>query len=286
MYGLRMLWSNAVISVAASACVLRSWSLLYGTQPAGFRPWIFAAGIGAATWLAYTWQRHVKSTRPDGLREEHSQWLQNHHTKLRWVGLLLAPAACIPLVQTIASAGDALPTAPVLFVGLLTAGLLTLLYAGLPGIGGVHLALRRWPRLKLMWIGLTWSIVTAVWPALLNTAASFANEDVFLMALERALVIMALTLPFDLRDRNWDAPAMKTLPQAWGTRGTRITAAAMLILAALVSTKAAHGNLVFGAGPLMMVPAVAFAHERRSAWYFVMLDAALVADAALVMTLV
>jgi len=279
-----MLWSNAVISVAAAGCVLRSWLLSHPSESGASVPWMFAAGIGAATWLAYTWQRHVKSTRPGGLRSDHLAWLLSHKKTLRWIAVLLIPTALAPLIQTAATAEATMSTALLLVFGLGAAGLLTLLYAGLPGIRGVQLALRRMPRFKLLWIGLTWSIITALWPALLGAGnASFERGTLVLIAAERALVIMALTLPFDLRDRNWDPASMKTLPQLWGTKGTRITAVAMLLAAAGASTVASAGNLAFAIGPLIMVPAVACAHERRSPWYFAMLDAALIADAALVM---
>lgn len=284
MRGSRMLWSNAVISVAAAGCVLRSWSLSHPAESEASVPWLFATGIGAATWLAYTWQRHVKSTRPNGLRSAHLVWLRAHKKTLKWVAVLLGPLALAPLAQTAATAETTMSTALLLFFGLCAAGLLTLLYAGLPGIRGVQLALRRMPRLKLLWIGLTWSVITALWPALLGAdITSFERGTLILIAAERALVIMALTLPFDLRDRNWDPASMKTLPQLWGTKGTRITAVAMLLAAAWASTAASGGNFAFAIGPLIMVPAVACANERRSPWYFVMLDAALVADAALVM---
>ncbi len=283
MRGFNVLWSNAVISVAASGCVVRSWCLSHHTDTEAPVPWLFAAGIGAATWLAYTWQRHVKSTRPRGLRNDHLLWLRTHKRTLRWTGAILVPAALIPLTQTVAIAETAVSTI-LLFIGLITASLLTLLYAGLPGIRGLQVALRRLPRLKLLWIGLTWSMVTAMWPALMDiSSTSMEGTTLFLIASERALVIMALTLPFDLRDKNWDPPSMKTVPQQWGVLGTRVAATAMLIAAALASVAASGGNPALGIGPLLMVPAVACAHERRSPWYFVLLDAALIADAALVL---
>ena len=217
MRGSRMLWSNAVISVAAAGCVLRSWSLSHPAESEASVPWLFATGIGAATWLAYTWQRHVKSTRPNGLRSAHLVWLRAHKKTLKWVAVLLGPLALAPLAQTAATAETTMSTALLLFFGLCAAGLLTLLYAGLPGIRGVQLALRRMPRLKLLWIGLTWSVITALWPALLGAdITSFERGTLILIAAERALVIMALTLPFDLRDRNWDPASMKTLASTLG----------------------------------------------------------------------
>ncbi|MGB0510138.1 MAG: hypothetical protein ACPGGB_04385, partial [Flavobacteriales bacterium] len=96
-----LLWSNAVIALAACACVLTTLCLNgAGTLSGGTMA--FAAGIGSATWLAYTWQRHVKSTRPGGLRPTHLQWHRRHWPRLRGVGLLLLPLAAVPAGLTTA----------------------------------------------------------------------------------------------------------------------------------------------------------------------------------------
>lgn len=286
MRGYRVLWSNAVISVAASGCVLRSWCMSHHGGPNAELPWVFALGIGAATWLAYTWQRHVKSTRSHGLRPAHLQWFNAHKHTFRWVGIFMLPFAVLPLVRTATLAGSSQSSALLLIAGLCVAGLLTLLYAGLPGEKGLKLALRRLPRLKLLWIGLTWSVITALWPAVLDAnSAAMESGNLYLVALERALVIMALTLPFDLRDRNWDPPFMKTLPQQWGTRGTRIAAVVMLIAATAASAIATQGSLEFGFGPLIMIPLVAWASDQRTPLYYALLDATLILDAAMVLAL-
>ena len=83
-----LLWSNAVISAAAAACVLGSLAL-GGNGLTGPSEWAFAFGVGSATWWAYTWQRHVKSTRPDGLRPDHLAWHRHHWPSIRLVALLL-----------------------------------------------------------------------------------------------------------------------------------------------------------------------------------------------------
>ena len=72
-----LLWSNVVIAIAASCTVLTTFGLANFTT-LRLREWAFAVGIGAATWIAYTWQRHVKSTRSTGLRPDHLSWHERH----------------------------------------------------------------------------------------------------------------------------------------------------------------------------------------------------------------
>ena len=139
------------------------------------------------------------------------------------------------------------------------------------------------PGLKMIWIGRTWSIITALWP--IGHGLRRVNGVSFIRAWvlwgERFLVIAALTLPFDLRDRAWDPDGMRTWPQWLGPKGTRILA--------LVPHRGRHGRAVVGPsweatsvalGLVPMAWAVSLAREERSAGYYVGLDALLIVDAA------
>ncbi len=206
MRGVRLLWSNAVISLGAAGCVMRSFCLT-GWEGNHATPWVFALGLAASTWLAYTWQRHVKSTRIDGLRPEHAAWHARQTKKLAGLSLIVLPLALWPLWLSWQKwmGADATDWVPVLV--LATAIFLTALYAGLPGDRGIRFALRRLPRMKLMWIGLVWALVTAAWPAWWLHGQSVGSTLSWgALMTERACIIMALTLPFDLRDRDWDPP--------------------------------------------------------------------------------
>ena len=95
---------------------------------------------------------------------------------------------------------------------------------------------------------------------------------------DRFLVIAALTLPFDLRDRAW-IPRMRTWPQWLGPKGTR--ASRRLVAAAMGVRWLAHPEATSVAlGLVPMAWAVSLAHEERSAGYYVGLDALLLVDAA------
>lgn len=284
MHGDRLLWSNAVIATGAAACVIRTWSLAGHAIPLDRGAWRFALGMAAATWLAYGWQRHVKSTRPDGLRSGHRAWLHSHRRSLLIVALLLLPLALQPLSHTVGLCPQALSEGPLLPAVLVLAGLLTAMYAGLPGDRGARYALRRMPRLKLLWIGLVWGLVTAAWPATIaNCPGTLNTGNLMWLIAERGCTIMALTLPFDLRDRHWDPPEFRTWPQRCGTRGTRILAAFLLLLAAGATWHLQGPAPRYLIGTALMWPAVLAAHEHRSPGYFVMLDALLVADAAVIL---
>ena len=246
-------------------------------------PWVFALGLAASTWLAYTWQRHVKSTRIDGLRPEHAAWHARQTKKLAGLSLIVLPLALWPLWLSWQKwmGADATDWVPVLV--LATAIFLTALYAGLPGDRGIRFALRRLPRMKLMWIGLVWALVTAAWPAWWLRGQSVGSTLSWgALMTERACIIMALTLPFDLRDRDWDPPSLRTIPQRWGPMGTRI-AAIFLLIVACAAAHAAGNALRYCIGPVLMMPAVWCASKDRGPGYFLLLDGLLILDAVAVM---
>jgi hypothetical protein len=277
-----LLWSNAVISAAAAACVLGSLAL-GGTGLSGPAKWAFALGVGSATWWAYTWQRHVKSTRPDGLRPDHLAWHRHHWPRIRLVALLLLPLASAPLLMT---AGNLLATPSALLstpIALLaTCAAITVLYAGLPGERGIRQSLRRIPGIKMLWIAGAWATITALWPIWWASGMeSGLPEGAVLLWGERFLVIAALTLPFDLRDRRWDPDGMRTWPQLLGPAGTRILGLAFLVAAGLLRwalQPALEWNALLG--PAAMAIAVLAAREDRPLSYYGLLDALIIADAA------
>ena len=276
-----LLWSNATISLAAAGCVFASLAMS-GTGGPTRGTAGFALGLSAATWCAYSWQRHIKATRKRGLRPDHLAWQQRHAPRLRRLALLIVPIAALPLLWTwiasrMTSHGQSLHTWSL----ILGAGIITALYAGSPGLRGRRFALRRMPGLKMIWIGGAWAVLTAIWPVWWK--ALEANlplpDSTWNLALERFLVIAALTLPFDLRDRDWDAADMRTWPQLLGTAGTRLLGVTLLCGAWALRTTSLHQPWTAGIGLLPMVVMVAMARENRPAGYFVALDALLMVDA-------
>ena len=133
----------------------------------------------------------------------------------------------------------------------------------------------------MIWIGGAWAVLTAIWPVWWK--ALEANlplpDSTWNLALERFLVIAALTLPFDLRDRDWDAADRRTGPQLLGTAGTRLLGVTLLCGAWALRTTSLHQPWTAGIGLLPMVAMVALARENRPTGYFVALDALLMMDA-------
>ena len=114
-----------------------------------------------------------------------------------------------------------------IFLPIIGLGFFSVIY-GLPIYkNGSHLfRLRDVPGLKIFLIAFVWAYVTEGLPALIN------GEPLYYLALfERFLFIFAITIPFDIRDVNYDASHLATIPQYFGIN----TAKWMALLAILSS---------------------------------------------------
>lgn len=77
---------------------------------------------------------------------------------------------------------------------------------------GERVSLRNYPTVKIFSIAFVWAIVSVLFPLqnyLLET-------EVWIVFIQRFLLIMSLVIPFDIRDIRIDAPNLKTLPQQIG----------------------------------------------------------------------
>lgn len=103
-------------------------------------------------------------------------------------------------------------------------GLITFLYA-IPFLPrqifiDQHKNLRSIGGLKVYVIALVWSGVTVLLP-LLNNDYDF-DASVWVVAIQRFLLVMLLTLPFEIRDLRYDSLKLSTIPQEIGIKYTKI----------------------------------------------------------------
>lgn len=97
------------------------------------------------------------------------------------------------------------------------AGTLTLLYA-LP-VFSASRNLRTIPGLKIYVIGMVVSIVTVIMPLYLKV--NIWQEDVIIVFVQRFILVVALVLPFEIRDLKFDRLQLETIPQRIGVSRTK-----------------------------------------------------------------
>ncbi len=78
------------------------------------------------------------------------------------------------------------------------------------------ITLRSFAFVKLFLIAISWAGVTVLIP-LLNYNIAIQQHETFTF-IQRFLFVLVITLPFDIRDVNYDNDALKTLPQVFGVQ--------------------------------------------------------------------
>src|SRR5690606_12143927 len=95
------------------------------------------------------------------------------------------------------------------------------------------LALRDLPVTKIFWIAGTWAVVTAILPLLGHKSI---DVEWSLIVVERFVFILAITIPFDTRDMDYDDPFQETLTQFIGIRSSVWLALLCTLFFAVIAT--------------------------------------------------
>jgi hypothetical protein len=98
--------------------------------------------------------------------------------------------------------------------------LMTFFYAiPLFKIGNIEVSFRNFPSIKIFSIGIAWAGISVFFP--LYEAHYTIDRDVYLEFVQRFLFLIALTLPFDIRDVQIDSKSLKTIPQVLGISASK-----------------------------------------------------------------
>lgn len=101
-------------------------------------------------------------------------------------------------------------------------------------------ALRDIPHIKIHLIAITWVLIAAVWP-LMREDKSILDYTELLIALY--FIMIAIIIPFDIRDLGYDDLKKKTTPQLIGVKWSKIVAAIILSLGYALTTLYDYGFL-------------------------------------------
>ncbi len=129
--------------------------------------------------------------------------------------------------------------------------------------------LRNVPGLKLFLIAITWTGLTLYLP--LFSARIHDTPDAYIAIAQRFLFILAITIPFDIRDAQFDLPGLNTIPQLLGVNRSKLMAVMMLMLVVLLDLMIPYKNpndfwinlFIMG----MSIMFVAFSGIKRGRFY-------------------
>lgn len=149
--------------------------------------------------------------------------------------------------------------------------ILTILYT-LPFFPNIKNA-RNWAGLKIYIVSICWVGVTVILPIINSEIA--IQQDFYIIALQRFLLIFTLILIFEIIDLKTDDTHLKTVPQQIGVKNTKILGFILLIVFCGLGIFNSNGNFQFLElkWQLNFVIAIIialflfFANEKRSKYY-------------------
>lgn len=220
----------------------------------GIEKWLFY-GLFAffSTLVAYNGQRLLKAK--EGKNTPWLSWVKTHTNVLFTLTLISALAAGLCLIQIIEFKYDAL-------LLLIFASASSILYV--IRIGNKNA--REVPYLKIHLIAFTWVFVLVLFPIL--NANSEAHT--LWMFVAHYFYVVAVTIPFDIRDLKYDDPSHKTIPQVLGVFFAKINGIILLILffgIMIWQEPTLISNWVFHLAVGIQMVFVGFMNEKRSDFY-------------------
>ncbi len=129
--------------------------------------------------------------------------------------------------------------------------------------------LRNVPGLKLFLISITWTGLTLYLPLL--SAEVHDVQHVYISIAQRFLFIFAITIPFDIRDAQFDLPGLNTFPQKLGVNNSKIMAVLALLMVVILDTLMPYKDPNYFRVNLFMmglsVVMIAFSGAKRGRYY-------------------
>ncbi|NOS94338.1 MAG: UbiA family prenyltransferase [Cyclobacteriaceae bacterium] len=218
-----LIHSNIYISLAAVFLTVET-QIQLGLVPQ-WRPYLFI--IFFATLFEYNLHRLVTLLMvKDAIHSDKHAWVRENQ-KAFYTLVIISTIAFI-VVLWIAKTKVLLTLAPI--------ALLTLFYSiPIARSKSYIFRLREVPYLKLFLIAFVWAAITILLPVV-HAEITFDRTHVVLLFAERFLFILAIAIPFDIRDMESDRQAnLKTIPILLNEdRSLRVSFVALLAFAVLV----------------------------------------------------
>lgn len=244
-----LIQTNIFISLAATAFTVEA-QILLGFDPE-WRPYLFI--IFFATFFEYNIHRLITVLfRPAALEDPKHHWVKKHKTGF----YILCVISLIGFVYAISFARKEV------LIALAPLALITLFYS-IPvfQLNKILFRLREIPFLKIFLISGVWAGATILLPVI-EKGLDFLNGNVVLVFIERFLFVFAITIPFDIRDRESDLKIrLKTIPVILGNKRS-LRLASALTLAFMMMTTIHH----FYTGQFFIIPAMLI--SGLSTFYF------------------
>lgn len=129
--------------------------------------------------------------------------------------------------------------------------------------------LRSWGGVKIFVVALVWSGTTVVLP-LLASRTDF-SWDMGVEVFQRFLFVLVLMIPFEIRDLQYDAPELGTLPQRFGVTRTKVFGALLapvFFFATFLKDELSVAELVSKGVLFVILGILMFITQRKQSKYY------------------
>lgn len=135
-------------------------------------------------------------------------------------------------------------------------------------IGGKNL--REVPFIKIHLISIVWVLILILFPFFQLRHSTPNWTVVFLVCLAHYAYVLAITIPFDIRDLKYDKPSQKTIPQLIGIQSSKLISVGLLLFFTVIITGVGmpvRSNPLFYIAVLTQVLLIVFMQPDRSDLY-------------------
>lgn len=214
-----LIYGHVWVALAVAAQIL--WTTLFLHEGTLARRYALAAFLGSFT--AYGVMRLARIEGPEGTEYANLLWYRSNKLLMNVLVGLSGVAAFLLLW----------PLWPKIWRIMVPAVVLTFFYVTpFTSSNGIGIGLRMVPFLKALLIAALWAIVAVAIPLHLDPVG-FSRFNIIALTCMRVPLILSLAILFDVRDQTSDAPALRTVPIVFGTKGAKGIALFLLLCSAV-----------------------------------------------------
>lgn len=251
-----IIFTNLVVSISAGVLCLG-----IGKYFLADKEWEKAIFVFFSTLSVYNFQRVLKISN-DTTQSEQMMWMLQHKISIYTLTLIGSIGSIYYFVRYFFH--------PYYFLLFIPAGVVCFLYALKFLKMRTHIvSLRELPFVKIFLIALIWAVSCFWFPIIAHP--NFSILETILLALIGFIYVLAVTIPFDIRDLKYDCSTQKTIPQIIGWKAARTLSIFLLIISfgglILLSVKLIYAYyfwLAFGLHLFLLLKA----NPNRPSYYF------------------
>lgn len=130
-----------------------------------------------------------------------------------------------------------------------------------------ELSFRNFPFIKIFSISIAWAGATVLFPVL--DADLSLTTDVWIEFAQRILLLIAITIPFDIRDVTSDDKNLQTIPQVVGVLRSKYIGTSLLLIFVCLEVVKSTNTYYFSTFAMAIITALFlwFSSEKKSRFY-------------------